>query len=108
VLIEAVEHGVRGMIVISDNRRMAVRHRLVARAIHLESRTNDRLAATVAGMHAVSGADDAEALRAALKSAHGHDGPSLVHVPVYCGPDELDGLGAWGQWNGRPGVALPE
>jgi 3D-(3,5/4)-trihydroxycyclohexane-1,2-dione acylhydrolase (decyclizing) len=22
-----------------------------------------------------------------------------VHVPVYCGPDERGGLGAWGQWN---------
>jgi 3D-(3,5/4)-trihydroxycyclohexane-1,2-dione acylhydrolase (decyclizing) len=22
-----------------------------------------------------------------------------VHMPVYCGPDALGGLGAWGQWN---------
>lgn len=27
------------------------------------------------------------------------EGLSVVHVPVYCGPDELGGLGAWGQWN---------
>jgi hypothetical protein len=52
VLIEAVERGVRGMIVISDNRHMAVRHRLATRAIHLESRTNDQFAAAVAGVHA--------------------------------------------------------
>ena len=38
-------------------------------------------------------------LRAALKTAHAHDGLSVVHVPVYCGPDELGGLGAWGEWN---------
>ena len=33
------------------------------------------------------------------KDAHAHDGLSVVHVPVYCGPDERGGLGAWGQWN---------
>jgi 3D-(3,5/4)-trihydroxycyclohexane-1,2-dione acylhydrolase (decyclizing) len=34
-----------------------------------------------------------------LKTASGHDGLSVVHVPVYCGSDELGGLGAWGEWN---------
>ena len=38
-------------------------------------------------------------LRAALKQAKAHDGLSVVHVPVYAGPYELAGLGAWGQWN---------
>ena len=33
------------------------------------------------------------------KTAHAHDGLSVVHVPVYCGDNELGGLGAWGQWN---------
>ena len=48
---------------------------------------------------ALSGGDDADALRAALKAAQAHGGLSVVHVPVYSGPDELGGLGAWGQWN---------
>jgi 3D-(3,5/4)-trihydroxycyclohexane-1,2-dione acylhydrolase (decyclizing) len=48
---------------------------------------------------AVSGGDNAESLRAALKFARAHDGLSVVHVPVYCGPEELGGLGAWGEWN---------
>jgi 3D-(3,5/4)-trihydroxycyclohexane-1,2-dione acylhydrolase (decyclizing) len=34
-----------------------------------------------------------------LKIAYAHAGLSVVHVPVYCGPDELGGLGAWGEWN---------
>jgi 3D-(3,5/4)-trihydroxycyclohexane-1,2-dione acylhydrolase (decyclizing) len=106
VLIDAVEHGVRGMIVIFDNRRMAAITGLQLAQYNREFRTNDRvavdyraLAAAVSGVLAVSGGDNADALRAALKSAHAHDGLSVVHVPVYCGPDELGGLGAWGDWN---------
>ena len=34
-----------------------------------------------------------------MKAAHAHSGLSVIHVPVYCGPDELSGLGAWGEWN---------
>jgi 3D-(3,5/4)-trihydroxycyclohexane-1,2-dione acylhydrolase (decyclizing) len=37
--------------------------------------------------------------RVALKSAHTYAGLSVLRVPVYCGPDELGGLGAWGEWN---------
>jgi 3D-(3,5/4)-trihydroxycyclohexane-1,2-dione acylhydrolase (decyclizing) len=38
-------------------------------------------------------------LRAALRKAHAHPGLSVVHVPVYSGPDPMGGLGAWGEWN---------
>jgi 3D-(3,5/4)-trihydroxycyclohexane-1,2-dione acylhydrolase (decyclizing) len=106
VLIDAVEHGVRGMIVVFDNRRMAAISGLQLAQYDAEFRTNDRvavdyvrLASAVPGVLALSGGDHADALRAALQSAHAHDGLSLVHVPVYCGPNELGGLGAWGQWN---------
>ena len=106
ILIDAVEHKVRGMIVIFDNRRMAAISGLqVAQYAH-DFRTNDRvavdyvrLASAVAGVLALSGGDNAAALRAALKSAQAHAGLAVVHVPVYCGPDELGGLGAWGEWN---------
>ena len=71
-----------------------------------EFRTNDhvavdyqKLAAAVSGVLAASGGDSANSLRAALKTARGYDGLSVVHVPVYCGPDELGSLGAWGEWN---------
>ena len=106
VLIDAVEHKVRSMIVIFDNRRMAAITGLQLAQYNQEFRTNDRvavdyvrLASSVAGVLAVSGGDNDDTLRAALREAHAHDGLSVVHVPVYSGPDELGGLGAWGQWN---------
>lgn len=106
ILIDAAEHGVRGMIVIFDNRRMAAITGLQLAQYNAEFRTNDavavdyvKLASAVSGVLAVSGGDNADALRAALKTAKAHDGLSVVHVPVYCGPHELGGLGAWGEWN---------
>jgi 3D-(3,5/4)-trihydroxycyclohexane-1,2-dione acylhydrolase (decyclizing) len=106
ILIDAVQHGVRGMIVIFDNRRMAAISGLQVVQYKTEFRTNDRvevdyqrLAAAVSGVKAVSGGDSVHSLRAALKTAHDHDGLSVVHVPVYFGSDELGGLGAWGEWN---------
>jgi len=106
VLIDAVEHGVRGMIVIFDNRRMAAITGLQLAQYGREFRTNDsvpvdyvQLASSVKGVRALHGGFSADELRAALQEAHGHDGLSVVHVPVYAGPDELAGLGAWGQWN---------
>ncbi len=106
VLIDAVEHGVRGMIVIFDNRRMAAISGLQLAQYQAEFKTNDRvavdyvrLASSVSGIKALSGGDNVESLRAALTAATTHDGLSVVHVPVYSGPNELGGLGAWGQWN---------
>ena len=105
-LIDAVEHGVRGMIVIFDNRRMAAITGLQLAQYGREFRTNDsvpvdyvQLAASVKGVCALFGGYDADELRAALALAHAHDGLSVLHVPVYAGPDDLAGLGAWGQWN---------
>jgi len=106
ILIDAVEHRVRGMIVIFDNRRMAAITGLQLAQYNADFRTNDhvavdyqRLASSVSGVLAIPGGDTADSLRAVLKNAHAHNGLSVVHVPVYCGPDELGGLGAWGEWN---------
>jgi 3D-(3,5/4)-trihydroxycyclohexane-1,2-dione acylhydrolase (decyclizing) len=106
VLIDAVEHKVRGMIVIFDNRRMAAITGLQLAQYQAEFKTNDRvavdyrvLASAVSGVQAIFAGNDADALRAALQSAHKHDGLSVLHVPVYSGPDERGGLGAFGQWN---------
>jgi 3D-(3,5/4)-trihydroxycyclohexane-1,2-dione acylhydrolase (decyclizing) len=106
ILIDAVEHKVRGMIVIFDNRRMAAITGLQLAQYGRDFRTNDtvavdyvQLASAVKGVKAVFGGTSANELRAALKLAHAHDGLSVVHVPVYAGPDELGGLGAFGQWS---------
>jgi 3D-(3,5/4)-trihydroxycyclohexane-1,2-dione acylhydrolase (decyclizing) len=94
------------MIVIFDNRRMAAITGLQMAQYGAGFRTSDkvavdyvRLAGAVDGVHAVHGGFSATDLRRALEQAHAHDGLSVVHVPVYCGPDELGGLGAWGEWN---------
>ena len=106
ILIDGVEHGVHGMIVIFDNRRMAAISGLQVAQYQKEFRTSDRvavdyvrLASAVDGVHALHGGWSADELARALESAHAHNGLSVVHVPVYCGPHELGGLGAWGEWN---------
>ena len=106
ILIDGVEHNVRGMIVIFDNRRMAAITGLQMAQYGAGFRTNDgvaidyvRLAGAVSGVHAVHAGFTAETLRTALEAAHRHNGLSVVHVPVYSGADELGSLGAWGQWN---------
>jgi 3D-(3,5/4)-trihydroxycyclohexane-1,2-dione acylhydrolase (decyclizing) len=106
VLIDAVAHKVRGLIVIFDNRRMAAISGLQLAQYGRDFRTSDgvavdyvKMAAAVPGVHAVFGGYDGDSLRWTLQSAHEHPGLSVVHVPVYCGPDELGGLGAWGEWN---------
>jgi 3D-(3,5/4)-trihydroxycyclohexane-1,2-dione acylhydrolase (decyclizing) len=106
ILIDAVEHGVRGMLVIFDNRRMAAISSLQRAQYGAEFRTNDdvavdyvKLAGAVNGVQAFFGGFTAEALHAAIKKAHAYDGLSVVHVPVYAGSDPLASLGAWGSWN---------
>src|SRR5215510_12387448 len=106
ILIDGIEHGVRGLIVIFDNRRMAAITGLQVAQYRNEFRTNDRvavdyvrLASAVDGVNAVHGGWSADELKKALTSAHAHQGLSVVHVPVYCGPHELGSLGAWGEWN---------
>jgi 3D-(3,5/4)-trihydroxycyclohexane-1,2-dione acylhydrolase (decyclizing) len=106
ILIDAVEHKVRGMIVIFDNRRMAAITGLQHAQYGKGFKTSDSvavdyvaLAASVSGVSAQSGGTTADDLKRALASAQKYDGLSVVHVPVYCGPDERGGLGAWGQWN---------
>jgi 3D-(3,5/4)-trihydroxycyclohexane-1,2-dione acylhydrolase (decyclizing) len=106
VLIDAVEHGARGMIVLFDNRRMAAISSLQHAQYKNEFRTNDsvpvdyvRLASAVEGVKAIHGGETRDSLRQALRAAHEHDGLSLVHVPIYGGDHPLGGLGAYGAWN---------
>jgi 3D-(3,5/4)-trihydroxycyclohexane-1,2-dione acylhydrolase (decyclizing) len=106
ILIDGVEHGVDGMIVIFDNRRMAAITGLQNAQYGAGFKTNDgvavdyvRLAGAVSGVNAVHGGFTAVSLREALGAAKSHKGLSVVHVPVYSGDDELGGLDAWGQWN---------
>jgi 3D-(3,5/4)-trihydroxycyclohexane-1,2-dione acylhydrolase (decyclizing) len=106
ILIDAVAHGVRGMVVIFDNRRMAAITGLQEAQYGAGYRTNDavavdyvQMAGAVDGVFAAYGGDSADGLARALAAAHDHDGLSVVHVPVYCGDDPRGGMGAYGAWN---------
>jgi 3D-(3,5/4)-trihydroxycyclohexane-1,2-dione acylhydrolase (decyclizing) len=106
VLIDAVEHGVRGMLVIFDNRRMAAITGLQMAQYGHEFRTNDsvpvdyvRLASAVTGVKALHGGWNVRELAAALEEGHAHSGLSVLHVPVYAGENSMGGLSAWGEWN---------
>ena len=106
VLIDGVEHGARGAIVLFDNRRMGAISQLQCAQYGADFRTSDsvpvdyvQMAAAVAGVKALSGGFDASSLAAALEEAFDYDGLSLVHVPVYYGDDPRGGMGAYGRWN---------
>ncbi|WP_375691779.1 thiamine pyrophosphate-binding protein [Pseudooceanicola sp. LIPI14-2-Ac024] len=106
VLIDAVEHGLRGMVVIFDNRRMAAISSLQLAQYGRDFRTNDGVAVDYAAMAgSVEGVlplkvdGTAEGLRAALAKGHAHPGLSVLHVPVYSGEDPRSGMGSWGSWN---------
>jgi 3D-(3,5/4)-trihydroxycyclohexane-1,2-dione acylhydrolase (decyclizing) len=53
----------------------------------------------VRGVKGLFGGTSVEELRAALRQAAEYPGLALIHVPVYCGPDELGGMGVFGDWN---------
>jgi len=106
ILIDAVQYGLKGMIIIFDNRRMAAITSLQYSQYDVGFATDDQaevdyvqLAGAVSGVKAVYGGKTPEELKAALEEAYQHDGLSVIHVPVYFGRDELGGLGAFGDWN---------
>ncbi|GAB4518729.1 MAG: 3D-(3,5/4)-trihydroxycyclohexane-1,2-dione acylhydrolase (decyclizing) [Roseibium sp.] len=106
VLIDGVEHGVHGTILLMDNRRMAAISHLQLAQYGTDYRTSDgvavdyvQMAASVSGVKALWGGHSVETLNAALSEAQAHQGLSLIHLPVYYGPDPLGGMGAYGRWN---------
>jgi 3D-(3,5/4)-trihydroxycyclohexane-1,2-dione acylhydrolase (decyclizing) len=106
VLVDAVEHGARGMLVVFDNRRMAAITGLQLAQYGKQYRTSDEvavdyvaLANAVQGVLGVWGGTSRESLLLALERARAHPGLSLVHVPVYSGDDPEGGMGSYGSWN---------
>jgi 3D-(3,5/4)-trihydroxycyclohexane-1,2-dione acylhydrolase (decyclizing) len=106
VLIDGVHHGVRATIVIFDNRRMAAISALQNAQYGVDYATNDAVAVdyvawarAIRPVLALSGGDDAATLKSAMDQAFAYDGLSVIHVPVYHGPDDRADLGSYGQWN---------
>ena len=106
VLIDGVEHGATGCILLLDNRRMGAISGLQLAQYGADCGTWDRVAvdyvawaSAVEGVVALSGGYSPESLERALDQARAHGGLSLIHVPVYFGSDERGALGAFGRWN---------
>jgi 3D-(3,5/4)-trihydroxycyclohexane-1,2-dione acylhydrolase (decyclizing) len=106
ILIDGVEHGARGCILVFDNRRMAAISGLQTAQYGFDFATHDSVevdycawAKAIKGVKATPACYSVEALVAALKQAKEYPGLSLIHIPVYYGPDELGGMGVFGRWN---------
>ena len=127
ILIDGVEHGVRGMIVIFDNRRMAAITGLQMAQYGAGFRTNDRvavdyvrLAGAVAGVNAVHGGWTADELKSALQGRARprrplrHPRAGLCRRPRACRPRRLGPVerrqlvrGRAARVDGAGSVALP-
>jgi 3D-(3,5/4)-trihydroxycyclohexane-1,2-dione acylhydrolase (decyclizing) len=106
ILIDGVQHGARGCILLLDNRRMGAISGLQCAQYGQDYATADSVAVdyvawgqAVRGVLALDGGPTPGSLAAALDQARAHEGLSLVHLPVYYGPDELGGMGVFGRWN---------
>ncbi len=106
ILVDGIAHGVRGAVVVLDNRRMAAISALQTDQYGCDFATNDAvpvdyvaLAGAVRGVNALFGGFDRGSLEAALERAHAYEGLSLIHVPVYYGSDPRGGMGVYGRWN---------
>ena len=106
ILIDGVEHGVRGCILILDNGRMGAISGLqeaqygVAFATWNKCKVDyQALGHSFHGLLTLDGGDSPDTLLAALEQAGQHPGLSLIHLPVYYGPNPLGGMGVYGRWN---------
>jgi 3D-(3,5/4)-trihydroxycyclohexane-1,2-dione acylhydrolase (decyclizing) len=106
ILLDGVEHGVQGCILLLDNRRMAAISGLQLDQYQHDFATNDGVevdyvawARAIKGVNALHGGYTTVSLLAALEQAKDYHGLSLVYIPVYFGPNELGGMGVFGRWN---------
>ncbi|CAG0995899.1 partial 3D-(3,5/4)-trihydroxycyclohexane-1,2-dione acylhydrolase (decyclizing), partial [Gammaproteobacteria bacterium] len=106
ILIDGAEHGARGCILLLDNGRMGAITGLqndqyeqgfaTWNTVHVDYAAWAR---AVPGVLALDGGRTPESLTSALEQAGNHNGLTLIHVPVYFGPDPLGGMGVYGRWN---------
>ncbi len=106
ILLDGVNHNVKGMIALFDNRRMAAISGLQNAQYGQDFATDDavevdyiQMCQAFKGVKAFHGGYSQEELKSALKDAYEYDGLSVVYIPVYSGENEKGGLGAFGSWN---------
>jgi 3D-(3,5/4)-trihydroxycyclohexane-1,2-dione acylhydrolase (decyclizing) len=106
ILIDGVEHGARGCILVLDNGRMGAITGLQEVQYGVGFATWNTLkvdyltwAGSIPGLLPLDGGRTPEQLLKALDQAGRHTGLSLIHLPVYYGSHELGGMGVFGRWN---------
>ena len=110
ILIDGIEHDVKGCIVVLDNRRMGAISGLQQDQYGKIYATSDSVEVDYVAwaksikcknreILAMEGGRSVDSLVSALEKAKKHDGLSLIHVPVYWGLDPLGGMGVFGRWN---------
>ena len=106
ILIDGVQHGATGCILLLDNRRMGAISGLQDAQYGAEHGTSDQVvvdypawAESIRGVGVFKGGETPHSLQAALTQAIHYKGLSLIHLPVYYGSDPLGNLGAYGRWN---------
>jgi 3D-(3,5/4)-trihydroxycyclohexane-1,2-dione acylhydrolase (decyclizing) len=111
ILVDGVEHGATGCIVVLDNRRMGAISGLQREQYGTDFATSSTVAIdfvawakSISGLAAYSGGTTIETLTDALEQCHRNRGLSLIHLPVYYGDDPLGSLGTFGSWNVGPWV----
>lgn len=106
ILIDGVEHGATGCILLLDNRRMGAIAGLQTAQYNAVHATGDSVevdymawAEAVKGVKAFEGGTSTDSLTDALTRAKRHNGLSLVYLRVYSGDHPLGGMGVFGRWN---------
>jgi len=106
IMIDGIEHGARGCILILDNGRMGAITGLQEAQYGVGFATWNTIkvnyldwAGSIPGLLHLDGGRTPEGLKAALNRAGGNTGLSLIHLPVYFGAHELGGMGVFGRWN---------
>ena len=106
IMIDGVEHGARGCILLLDNGRMGAITGLQQAQYGAGFATWNTLKVdylawgrAVPGLLALEGGRTPEMLKAALEKAGKHAGLTIIHTQVYFGPNPLGGMGVYGRWN---------
>ncbi len=106
ILIDGIEHGAHGCILMLDNGRMGAITGLQEAQYGTGFATWNTLkvdylawARSIPGLLALDGGCTPESLLGALERAGKHAGLSLIHLPVYYGSNPLGGMGVYGRWN---------
>ena len=106
ILVDGIQHGALGCILLLDNGRMGAISGLQEAQYGVGFATWNTLkvdylawAGSIPGLHCLDGGRTPDDLQAALEQVGLHAGLSLIYLPVYYGAHQLGGMGVFGRWN---------